>query len=159
MSKQRDFYRELNAGKSNRITEEKITKLESVGFRFYIGKGKALRTWDVYFNALLKFKEKYGHTNIPLGYADDPNLGKWAYQQRLNFTYHVKGRSTTPIVKQRLDQLKNIGFNFYVDKKDKGKKQKKRNKKQKKRNEGKIDAKSTEETDKEPIIHVGAGEE
>jgi hypothetical protein len=119
VSKQRDFYREMHTGKSNRMTKEKIAKLLGIGFRFYIGKGKALRTWEIYYNALVQFKEKYGHTNIPLGHKDDPNLGRWAYQQRLNFANHfVLGRSITAKVRQRLDQLKTIGFNFHVDKKD-----------------------------------------
>ena len=129
------------------MTKEKIAKLESIEFRFYIGKGKALRTWDIYFNALVKFKENHGHTNIPLGHRDDPNLGKWAYQQRLNFSNHfVMGRSITPVVRQRIDQLKAIGFNFHVDKRDIIKKPRKRQKREKKYNTSDVQQNKTDTT-------------
>ncbi len=64
MSKQRDAYRELKLGKPSQMTEEKIQKLESLEFRFKIGKGKAIRQWDSYFADLLSFKDRFGEYYI-----------------------------------------------------------------------------------------------
>ena len=44
------------------MTQEKIDKLESIGFKFFIGKGKAIRHWDQFFVDLILFKEKFGKT-------------------------------------------------------------------------------------------------
>lgn len=66
VSKQRDAFRDYQAGKQNvRMTEEKIAKLQSIGFKFFIGKGKAVRQWDQFFEALLAFKEKSGTSALP----------------------------------------------------------------------------------------------
>ena len=40
------------------MTEERIQKLESIGFRWVVGKGKALRSWEEYFRDLVVFREK-----------------------------------------------------------------------------------------------------
>ena len=61
VSKQRDAYRDYQAGGTNpRMTREKVDKLLSIGFKFFIGKGKAVRRWDDFFNTLVAFKEKFG---------------------------------------------------------------------------------------------------
>ena len=60
MSKQRDAYRDLQRGKTSTLSQEKIEKLENIGFRFKIGKGKAVRKWDSYFADLVSFKERFG---------------------------------------------------------------------------------------------------
>jgi len=116
VSKQRDAYRDFHSGKQRRITQEKINNLESIGFRFFIGKGKAIRHWDHFFTDLVTFKEKFGHTNIPLSYNADPQLGRWAYFQRVNNMKKVEGKGLPIIVKKRLDQLKDIGFRFHFEK-------------------------------------------
>ncbi len=152
VSKQRDAFREFQNGNQNpKINQEKIEKLKSIGFKFVIGKGKAIRQWDQFFASLVAFKEKFGekskffmfsclfvcfffttkgcssyvfnisawnktgHTNIPLSYKADPQLGRWAYQQRKNNSKKVgRGNGTSAVTRKRLDQLKQIGFNFHL---------------------------------------------
>lgn len=63
VSKQRDAFREFQSGNPNlnpKINQEKIEKLKSIGFKFVIGKGKAIRSWDRFFDSLVTFKEKFG---------------------------------------------------------------------------------------------------
>ena len=60
VSKQRDAYREFKLGRSSNISEEKIQKLNNLGFRFKVGKGKAIRHWDSYFADLVSYKERFG---------------------------------------------------------------------------------------------------
>jgi len=115
VSKQRDWYRLLKEGKPSRLTDEKVKKLEKIGFRFFVGKGKAMRSFDQFCKSLLDFKSKYGHTNIPLGHAEDPQLGRWAYQQRLNYRKYKNNRHTSSILKDRLSRLEEVGFKFHSD--------------------------------------------
>lgn len=50
-----------------------------------------------------------------MSYKADPQLGRWAYQQRKNNSKKVGGgNGTSAITRKRLDQLKQIGFNFHV---------------------------------------------
>ena len=61
VSKQRDAFREFqNSNQNPKINQEKIEKLKSIGFKFVIGKGKAIRQWDQFFASLVAFKEKFG---------------------------------------------------------------------------------------------------
>ncbi len=53
--------------------------------------------------------------NIPLCYDADPNLGRWAYQQRANNMKMRKGKGVSTITKNRLDRLREIGFSFHLD--------------------------------------------
>jgi len=114
VSKQREHYRNMKEGKPRKLTEERIARLENVGFKFHIGKGKKRRTWDSFFIDLQLFQKTYGHTHIPLGNADDPQLGRWAYQQRVNLMHQLSGKSLGIVITTRLGRLKEIGFNFHV---------------------------------------------
>jgi len=120
VSKQRDFYRFLTQGKPTRMTQERVDKLNELGFRWVIGKGKALRTWEDYFKDLVKFKDKYGHTNIPVGFRDSPALGTWAAQQRKNFIkQHNPKIGPRKGMAEKLRRLEEIGFHFHMKEPDK----------------------------------------
>jgi len=102
VSKQREAYRAFAQWKPTSLSKEKIKLLETLGFQFKVGRGKATRTWDSYMEDLISFKEKYGHTNIPLCYTADPSLGKWAYQQRFNMKKRLSGKATNGMIKKTL---------------------------------------------------------
>jgi len=130
----------------------KIEKLLNIGFKFFIGKGKGIRNWDRYFEDLLNFKAKNGkrsmllvhiififqnkalnklhyylflwkgHTNIPLNYEVDPQLGRWANTCRKNYLKQMKGKCLSVETQRRLHRLKEIGFSFHVEMQDSMKK-------------------------------------
>ena len=112
VSKQRDHFRYFKEGKKSRLDSERIEKLDNLGFEWFRGKGKGLRTWNKYFSDLIKFKEKYGHTNVPVGYKEDPALASWANQQRVNYRYS-QSMKTRPSILQQNQRLESIGFNFH----------------------------------------------
>lgn len=116
VSKTRDNYRFLKEGKKSRLKQEQIQQLESIGFQWFVGKGKGLRTWEMYFRDLLKFKEKHGHYNVPLNYEDNSALATWAHQQRINYRNEQMGKCK--YARQVIDhnkRLAKIGFNFHAD--------------------------------------------
>lgn len=61
------------------------------------------RTWNDLFDALTMFKQKYGHTNVPEDYPEDPTLGKWTAFQRKN---------RQNLHKRQKNNLASIGFEF-----------------------------------------------
>lgn len=81
VSKQRDAYRDLQRGKPSNLSQEKIEKLENLGFRFKIGKGKAVRQWDSYFADLVSFKEKFG---------------RWIFEPSISFFMKIRQISLNP---------------------------------------------------------------
>ncbi len=97
-----------------KLTKERVSLLKALGFRFFVGKGKSAPSWDAFFDELILFMDKYEHSHIPLCYIPDPKLGKWAYQQRLNYHRHNCGRVSNDTTKHRLAKLESIGFAFHV---------------------------------------------
>lgn len=115
MSKTRDNYRFLQEGKKSRLNHDQIAQLESIGFCWFIGRGKGLRTWDMYFQDLKKFKLKHGHFNVPLNYEDNAALATWAQQQRINYKNEQMGKCKySRRVIEHNRRLEEIGFNFHV---------------------------------------------
>jgi hypothetical protein len=108
-------YRQKNKGKTTNLTQMHIDKLLALGFRFVVGKGRTPRNWDSYFNDMLAFKEKYGHTHIPLNYATDTSLALWAYQQRVDHAKKMEGKRINTNTLSRLEKLSKVGFAFYED--------------------------------------------
>lgn len=87
------------------LSEERMRLLLGIGFRFNVGRGNGReKSWNISFDCLVEFKDKYGHTNVPLCYGD---LGKWVYEQRL-----AMWRGT--LAKTRLKKLQGIDFSFHL---------------------------------------------
>ena len=60
------------------LSEEKIDLLNQIGFNW----NPIQNTWDERYRALLKFKEEYGHTQVPKD--QDSKLFFWVKNQRMN---------------------------------------------------------------------------
>ncbi|GKY95090.1 hypothetical protein MPSEU_000473000 [Mayamaea pseudoterrestris] len=75
-----------------RLTEERIRRLESVGFEWRVKqkmKRYYQRQWDVMFDRLLLFKKQTGHTCVPKRYPPDTKLGTWMHTQRIQWKKQV----------------------------------------------------------------------
>ena len=79
-----------------------------------------LDLWQARFDDMVEFKKKYGHCHVPLKYAPNRALGRWARKQRFLYlqyqkwkeeiqTYHIS-RVKTCISKAQMDLLNEIGF-------------------------------------------------
>ncbi|MFH2120305.1 MAG: Helicase associated domain protein [Pseudomonadota bacterium] len=93
VSTQREFW------KNGKLSENRINRLEEAGFEWNI-----LETnWNELFTALLKFKEKIGHCNVPRDWPENPDLSYWVSTQRENY----RKRLLSP---DRIERLEQIGF-------------------------------------------------
>ena len=59
--------------------------------------------WRVQFEALVEFKEKHGHCNVPRQYKENPQLGRWVNNQRW-------AECNGKLVPERKRQLDELGF-------------------------------------------------
>jgi Helicase associated domain len=80
----------LEAGKNMapvpELVELRIAKLIDIGFEFYSG-------FDTHLFELGKFKETFGHTNVPLDYICKDNkvgLGAWVSEQRVELSGYLQ---------------------------------------------------------------------
>jgi hypothetical protein len=108
-------YRQRNKGIVTNLTQVQIDQLLELGFKFVVSKGRTSKSWDSYFNDMLAFKAKHGHTHIPLNYTSDLSLALWAYHQRIDHTKKIEGRKLNANALSRLEKLSEVGFVFYED--------------------------------------------
>ncbi len=59
--------------------------------------------WDHRFNALVEFKNKNGHCNVPYRWKEDTQVGRWVQNQREFY----KRKTLSP---ERYNRLKEVGF-------------------------------------------------
>jgi Helicase associated domain len=110
----------LNEG-SDRLTDDRIKVLSSVGFVWDVVQADNDARWKRRFEELKEYKIKHGHCNVP----QSTDLGKWVKMQRENkHEADLKKAGRTPLRKKpkpclsqdRVDRLEAIGFQWRVAK-------------------------------------------
>ena len=81
---QRDAKKLMDAGTKRQgrdtMTPERIDALNSIGFQWVVGHQPNDNQWESMFQALIEFKQQYGHTQVPASHPG--KLGKWVLNQR-----------------------------------------------------------------------------
>jgi superfamily II DNA or RNA helicase len=67
--------------KKNSISTERIQRLERIGFVWELLEV----AWEEMFSALSAYRQIHGHCNVPTNSKDDPKLGQWCSNQRVNY--------------------------------------------------------------------------
>ena len=126
------------------MTEEKIAKLESVGFAWYLkAKRSPQLSWDDRYvsslkreqddrinsysyhsltpfpsslqAALLDYRQHHGNCNVPQKYPENTSLGVWVSNQRQEYKkYQKEGKSS--MTEERITKLEKAGFAWYLTK-------------------------------------------
>jgi len=110
VEEQRQQYRYLQKGRPTKMTDDKMKKLEEVGFDFDPPKQKVDR-WTVNFNNLVKYREAEGHCRVPYTYPEDPGLGTYVDTCRTQYWRRKNGRSSR-MTDKRIEMLEGIGFDW-----------------------------------------------
>mmetsp|Transcript_27298 Transcript_27298/g.40299 ORF Transcript_27298/g.40299 Transcript_27298/m.40299 type:complete len:600 (-) Transcript_27298:42-1841(-) len=77
----------------------------------YAPKKLCKKRWQANLDALAKFKNKFGHCNVPFNYFESPELGRWVKRQRFNYRLMQKGdTSKTHITEERIRVLEDLGM-------------------------------------------------
>jgi Helicase associated domain len=108
VKEQRRHYPRLHEGKESHMTQERIDKLNSVGFCWHTHKS----TWHARFQELIQFKDQNGHCVVPLMCLPNPRLGTWVQQQRRQYRYYKEGYPCH-ITPERIQFLDSIGFSWH----------------------------------------------
>eukprot|EP00816_Leptocylindrus_hargravesii_P003939 CAMPEP_0196825058 /NCGR_PEP_ID=MMETSP1362-20130617/92836_1 /TAXON_ID=163516 /ORGANISM="Leptocylindrus danicus, Strain CCMP1856" /LENGTH=227 /DNA_ID=CAMNT_0042205429 /DNA_START=275 /DNA_END=958 /DNA_ORIENTATION=+ len=108
---QRKQHRFSKEGKSSSMTDERVQKLESIGFQWSMRGDKTPENmWDTRFHELEAYKAKHGHSNVPFRLG---KLGRWASMQRRQHRLFKEGKSSH-MTDERVQRLESIGFRWSV---------------------------------------------
>ncbi|MDQ3290347.1 MAG: helicase associated domain-containing protein, partial [Bacteroidota bacterium] len=64
---------------------------------------KTIISWEDMYKRLEQFKQKYGHTRVPIKWQPDPKLGKWVSRMR---------NEKEKLYPERIVLLNKIGFDW-----------------------------------------------
>mmetsp|Transcript_2743 Transcript_2743/g.4279 ORF Transcript_2743/g.4279 Transcript_2743/m.4279 type:complete len:276 (+) Transcript_2743:119-946(+) len=112
---QRKFYIQLARGKRSSMTDERIRKLEAIGFqwpKYHITFRKRHTTmcnlWEERLRELKEFKVKHGHCNV---LTSTGKLGTWIKTQRYQYWLLKKGKKSS-MTHDRIHKLESLGFQW-----------------------------------------------
>jgi hypothetical protein len=94
--------------KNGSLKQDRIDKLNDVGFVWEVGKKWKECLWEDRLSQLLEFKEKHGHTVVLHDYGPNSELAQWVTDQR---ELHEKGT----LKKERIAKLNGVGFKWKVE--------------------------------------------
>ena len=96
--------------KGAKLSQEKIIKLESIGFEFG-SKFDPPSSWDEMYQKLVAFKKGMGHCNVPFNEKHPNELAKWSAFQRKEYMHFKYGRLSL-ITLEQIAMLNDIGFKW-----------------------------------------------
>lgn len=69
------------------MTQERIAKLRTVYFKFPDPTQQMTyeQRWDHWFQELEEYYDEHEHSNVPINYDKNPQLGTWVYRQRKHY--------------------------------------------------------------------------
>ncbi|CAB9496721.1 helicase [Seminavis robusta] len=112
VSTQRRHYKLIEAGEASPMTPHRIDLLEKIGFKWSAKCPRHIQ-WESRFQALLRFKDKFGHTQVPINWEEDVQLANWVSTQRQEYQNLIKGR-TTRLDERRIRLLNGVGFSWQL---------------------------------------------
>jgi len=111
---------ETNKYPRERITDERIEKLNSIGlWKPYD------HAWNIRYEELKEYMAEHGHSYVPQGYSPNAELGSWVNTQRRTYKVRQQGgsqytmndgvtRSEVIMSEDRQKKLEEIGFSWNV---------------------------------------------
>jgi len=114
---QRNQYRLLQQENKSLMTEERIAKLEEIGFLWDASHLAASHhdngTWNQRHKELMQYKQKHGNCNVPNQHQPNKQLGVWVMTQRTHYRL-LKQRKKSQMTTERIAKLEKIGFQWRV---------------------------------------------
>ena len=102
---QRTQYRLRREGKHSFLTEERIKKLDEVGFEW----SPQGNSWNDRYNQLVEYKNEHGNCLVPQRYSKNKALGKWVAKQRTQYRLRSEGKHSH-LTEERIKLLDEVGF-------------------------------------------------
>lgn len=105
VAEQRKQYKLMMDGKQSSITNERVAKLDEIGFTWNAQEA----AWDKHLADLKRFRVTEGHCTVPLNHPDYPKLGLWVKEQRRHYALIKQGKHSH-MTEARAKDLDEIGF-------------------------------------------------
>jgi superfamily II DNA or RNA helicase len=87
-----------------RLAAERIERLDALGFEWDTPAASAV-PWDEMFAALVQFRDRFGHCNVPANWPEDRQLVQWVNWQR-------QIRRDGRLAAERIQRLDALGFDW-----------------------------------------------
>jgi len=84
------------------LSSQKVELLNMINFDWNLNR-KTVVSWENMYERLLQFKQKYGHTRVPVKWPQDRKLGKWVSRMR---------QEKDKLYPERLALLESIAFDW-----------------------------------------------
>jgi len=101
----------------HKLSEEQIRQLEDAGFKWSLSTRRTTSsTFDGRFAELMKYKEKFGHCNVPQKRTGEyKSLGNWCDHVRTAYK-KIQKRETPNIIlsEDNIRQLEDAGFKWFI---------------------------------------------
>jgi hypothetical protein len=129
----RSGYKRMQNGEPSKrsLTNERIQTLKDLGFDFRFSKERSnppssdntaqkgetsnekVSSFDIYFDELKKFIEKYGHCEVTRKFST--SLSTWCYHMRSAYKSLAQGKPNSLLTPERVRLLEDVGFDFKYD--------------------------------------------
>jgi hypothetical protein len=112
VNKQRmEYNKRADGKKKSSLNDSRLKRLESLEFRWAKRKGQA--SWESHFDALIKYKQEFGHCSVPTKYKEDTALGRWVSTQRAEYKKYNEGEPSA-MTADKIRRLEEVGFSWWM---------------------------------------------
>ncbi|GFH58518.1 hypothetical protein CTEN210_14994 [Chaetoceros tenuissimus] len=95
-----------------KLTDDRITKLEEMGFQWKVSKGGLSKKFEERLAELQRFKNEHGHCNVPRKYEENPSLGSWCVTIKQMKSGSKRNVGVYKLTDERIAKLKEMGFRW-----------------------------------------------
>jgi hypothetical protein len=110
---QRRQYKFLQQGKKSQMKEERIQKLNDIGFEWSVIVTSV--DWHERFEQLKAFQQEHGHCRVPgrhnLKNRETYQLAEWVRHQRTQYKFLQQGKKSK-MKEEKIQKLNEIGFDW-----------------------------------------------
>ena len=121
--RQRALYKERAKGIKNSLSDDRLKRLEEVGFVFWAKnsklqlelesqrrKPKDEAKWNRFISELIQYKAEFGNCLVPKCYPANQPLSTWVFGQRQQRRNFLNPERSSRITVEKIELLENIGF-------------------------------------------------
>jgi hypothetical protein len=107
---QRREYRRWLQGQPTTLSEERRKALEALRFEWHKPHSEQ---WETRYQQLADFFRQHGHSNVPLQYAENVELGQWCMNQRTEYRKYCN-EEPTALTEEKIQRLESLDFCWNV---------------------------------------------
>lgn len=111
---QRHQYMLSKRGHKSHLNEERIRKLEDIGFKWEDEDGQPMSQFEEKLFELRQYKAEFGDCEVSENFSRNPGLGKWVTNMRNEYRTFLEGKSSS-MTEERMGILNNLGFSWQMD--------------------------------------------